>query len=424
MTYALPIPGEVIAERYRLKRAIARGSMGVIMQAEHLSLQRDVAIKFLAPGTRGMDIAVGRFRREAMLSKELNHPNIIQIYDFGQHHDAYYLVMELLDGHEVRDLIARGPQPFTRVVDIAVQALEGLAEAHSKGIVHRDLKPANLFLTRDRRDRDVVKLLDFGIAKAVNDPADDVHLTQAGRVCGTPAYMAPEVYLDEAVTPAIDVYAMGLIMLELLYGRRIVEHRMPAVMMLKHLRMPFYLVDGVKQSPLGAVLEKALHKEPSQRFAHADAFLGALLEVAKSVPETTLSRFDIDREFDRMIADFKADPNVSKTLRDLGEDALDESADLDLGEDWEPYEPESEPADKARTESDIRRATHVLSQTYFPDSTSGTWQRVGERSGTSESLSAVPSANVDPIEESKADILVGVAAALVIIVVIMVLYVF
>ena len=95
-----------------------------------------------------------------------------------------------------------------------------------------------------------------------------------------------------------------------------------------------------------------------------------------------------------------------------------------MGEDWEPYEPVSEPADEARTESDIRRATHVLSHTYFPDSTSGTWQRVGERSGTSESLSALPSANVDPIEESKADILVGVAAALVLIVLIVVLYVF
>jgi serine/threonine protein kinase len=165
--------GEILDGRYRLESVIARGGMGVVMSATHLQLDRMVAIKFLHAHLAGDDTLWKRFQREVSISKELNHTNIVRIFDFGESESGYmFLVMEYLEGEELKTMTVReGPQSTTRVLAIAEQVLDGLAEAHSAEVIHRDLKPGNIYMTTDRRGRDVPKILDFGIAKSLQPPA-------------------------------------------------------------------------------------------------------------------------------------------------------------------------------------------------------------------------------------------------------------
>ncbi len=206
--------------RYRLKRRLASGGMGEVWVAYHPGLKRDVAVKILRNEVQmESENAVPRFEREARATAELMHPNTVRVFDYGATEDGlFYYVMELLEGETVADHVERtGPIPPERAVHIIGQAARALTEAHAKGIVHRDIKPENLFLTSLGGEHDFVKVLDFGIAKIIEEPG--CTMTRTGWLLGTPLYMSPEAVSGTSTDARSDVYALGGVLYFLLSGK-------------------------------------------------------------------------------------------------------------------------------------------------------------------------------------------------------------
>ncbi|MFU8804673.1 MAG: serine/threonine protein kinase, partial [Bradymonadaceae bacterium] len=156
----LPREGDVIEGRYHLKEIVSRGGMGIIMRAEHILMQRDVAIKLMHPHILADEVMVARFERETQLATLFNHPNLVRVYDFGRTEEGVsFLVMELLEGEDLKNYLTRhGSLSSGHASRLMMQALEGLAEAHAQDVIHRDLKPSNLFVTRGRRGEEIVKV--------------------------------------------------------------------------------------------------------------------------------------------------------------------------------------------------------------------------------------------------------------------------
>ncbi len=208
--------GRIIAERYRLEARAGEGGIGAVYKARHLLIDRIVAIKILQPVRRGETHHRDWFLREARAANRVNHANIVDIYDFGDTEDGlYYLVMEYLVGEPLSHLIARGPMPVPRLLDILEQSVAALARAHDLGVVHRDIKSDNVFLVERGGRADSVKVFDFGLAAL----AKDARLAPEGAVFGTPEYMSPEQTRGEDATPASDLYALGVLAFEMLTGR-------------------------------------------------------------------------------------------------------------------------------------------------------------------------------------------------------------
>lgn len=208
--------GRIIAERYRLEARAGEGGIGAVYKARHLLIDRVVAIKILQPVRRGETHHRDWFLREARAANRVNHANIVDIYDFGDTEDGlYYLVMEYLVGEPLSHLIARGPMPVPRTLDILEQAVAALARAHDLGVVHRDIKSDNVFLIERGGRADSVKVFDFGLAAL----AKDARLAPEGAVFGTPEYMSPEQTRGEDATPASDLYALGVLTFEMITGR-------------------------------------------------------------------------------------------------------------------------------------------------------------------------------------------------------------
>lgn len=217
---AAPAPslvGEVLDGRYRITHKIGEGGMGEVYAAEHVHIEKKLAIKLLKQEIISNAEAVTRFRQEARSASSIGHRNIIGIEDFGQLPDGrIYMCMELLQGTPLNDLI-KTAQPLDRLLNILIQTGHGLAAAHAKGIVHRDMKPENIFVTRAANGEDVPKLLDFGIAKVAGHEGGN-HLTRTGTIFGTPFYMAPEQALGNPVDARTDIYAVGVILYEVFAG--------------------------------------------------------------------------------------------------------------------------------------------------------------------------------------------------------------
>jgi eukaryotic-like serine/threonine-protein kinase len=210
--------GAVLDGKYRIDRRLAEGGMGVVFVAEHLMLKKPVAVKVLHATLGDQPEAVERFTIEARAASLIDHENVVRISDFGRSDGELYLVMELLEGHDLADELEReGPLPVTRARFIAAQVLRGLGAAHARGVVHRDLKPENVFIARRPGADDVVKILDFGIARMRQE--SDLRLTRDGAIMGTPFYMAPEqLRAQRDVDARADLYAVGVILYEMLAG--------------------------------------------------------------------------------------------------------------------------------------------------------------------------------------------------------------
>src|SRR5688572_13624575 len=179
--------GQTIAERYRVGALIGVGGMAAVFRVEHLGLGRDMAIKVLHPQLSSHAEVSARFDREAKSASRLDHPNCVQVTDFGStEHGMKFMIMQLLEGRELSHVMREGPMEPLRALELTVQILRGLEHAHRQGVIHRDIKPENVFVTRDHDGRDVLKLVDFGIAKIVDATIDDKHKTLAGMVFGTP----------------------------------------------------------------------------------------------------------------------------------------------------------------------------------------------------------------------------------------------
>ena len=286
--------GRTIDGKVTLLEEIGRGGMGTVYRALQHSMEREVAIKLLSPRHSESRQVVRRFLQEAKGASRLNHPHVITLFDFGQTEEReLYLLMELLDGAPLADaLAAEGPLEPARAVDIAIQVCDALHHAHENDVIHRDLKPDNVFLLRGQRRRDFVKVLDFGIAKVA--AGGDVNITRAGTVCGTPAYMSPEQAAGDPVDRRSDVYAIGLLLYEMLTGARPFEEETPSKLLLAHIRDTPMPLSGVRPAlRIPAALEQvvmcALAKRPEARPATAmdlADWLHATLEAAAG-PELT-----------------------------------------------------------------------------------------------------------------------------------------
>ena len=219
---AAPLLGALLAGRFRVTGVIAQGGMGVVYEGVHVSVGRPVAIKVLHPRYAQDPAAHARFQHEASVAGSFGHPNIVEVFDLGALDDGVpFMVMERLVGETVtRRLQRERPLSLHLAVDIARQTLNALVASHARGILHRDLKPDNLFLVERAGGRPRVKVLDFGVSKALYGHAGGAKLTRAGYVMGTPAYMSPEQARGEADLDArADLYALGMILYETLTGR-------------------------------------------------------------------------------------------------------------------------------------------------------------------------------------------------------------
>ncbi len=210
--------GSVIAERYRVLELLGEGGMGAVYRAEHVLMKRVVALKVLHRSLTVVPEVVARFEREAIVAGKLEHPNVVSALDFGRMEDgSCYLTMELVSGRSLAEELQRGPLSLRRALEILRQVVSGLAAAHAAGVVHRDLKPDNVMLVGRDEEADLVKLLDFGIAK-LDSGTPGPALTRLGAVFGTPEYMAPEQVQGAEVDARADLYAVGVILYELLTG--------------------------------------------------------------------------------------------------------------------------------------------------------------------------------------------------------------
>jgi serine/threonine-protein kinase len=230
--------GKEIAGRYRIQAKLGEGGMGAVYKAEQISLKRTCAIKLLRPDVAGTAIRLRRFNAEAEAVAKLSHPNTVNIYDFGQDTDGtLFIAMEFVEGKSLREVIhTDAPLPIQRSLLIASQVAASLVDAHGHSIIHRDLKPDNVMLQSRGRQRDVARVLDFGIAKLRDEGrATQAAMTQAGDMLGTPQYMAPEQIRAEQIDGRTDIYALGCMLYEMVTARLPFEG--PTIMSLlsKHL---------------------------------------------------------------------------------------------------------------------------------------------------------------------------------------------
>jgi serine/threonine-protein kinase len=266
--------------------------MGEVYKATHRMLARPAAIKLIRPESLGggqdeaARLAVKRFYREAEAAANLRSPHTVEVYDFGVTEDeTLYFVMELLDGMDLESLVSRhGALPAGRVIRILIQACESLEEAHRAGLVHRDIKPANIHVGRLGLRRDFVKVLDFGLVKPVSARnADQSLATVAGQTPGTPAYMAPEVALGEAVDGRADIYALGCVAYFLLTGQLVFDADTSIQVIARHLqsapRPPSQRTNNEIPPELEKLVLHCLAKDPKDRPQSAAALAGALAAV-------------------------------------------------------------------------------------------------------------------------------------------------
>jgi serine/threonine protein kinase len=319
-----PFIGTVVGDRYRIVRRIGVGGMGAVYRAEHTMMRRDLAIKVLLPELGGKEEFARRFEREAESASRLDHPNIISVTDFGHTPDgSLFLVMEFLAGESLTRAISGGAMPPARALNIVRQILRGLDHAHGAGIVHRDLKPDNIMLVERDGQRDVVKILDFGIAKVTEPQSGREALTQAGVIFGTPEYLSPEQALGEAVDARADIYAAGVILYEMLAGRRPFESDDKVKIISMHLAHAPPRVRDVNPAvdlpvPLEQAVLQALEKSREHRCASAAAFLQALDDAEASASPT--GALDIDatmRQLD-MSGEVAAQAGAGRARRRVG----------------------------------------------------------------------------------------------------------
>lgn len=285
---------QVFNNRYRLDQRLGDGGMAVVFAGTDLLLRRRVAIKVLREQYAADEDFVQRFYNEAQSAAKLSHPNIVNTYDVGREDRIYYIVMELVEGTTLAEMIrsdGRIPEPVA--IDYTAQMCNGLAYAHRQGLLHRDIKPANILITHD----DVVKLSDFGIARALTQQT--MAVTQPGMVMGSVYYISPEQAQGLELRETSDLYSVGVVLFQLLAGRLPFTGESPVAVALKHVneQPPSLSSLGVEVSPaLAAIVERLLQKDPHDRFASANEVASALREarerpmVAAAVPSSSRSR--------------------------------------------------------------------------------------------------------------------------------------
>jgi hypothetical protein len=283
MSAPSPLIGTTVGN-YRIEELLGTGGMGQVFRGVHVHLGRPAAVKIMHPNLASDETFQARFLQEARGAAALTHPNIVQIYDFGQQDNQYYLVMELVAEGSLRTLLDQhstaDPLDLATALDLVRQAAEGLGFAHRLGMVHRDIKPENLLLrdqpaSEESEGGQVVKVADFGLARL----ADTANLTLSGTVMGTPAYMSPEQCQGHKVDPSSDIYSLGVVLYELVTGARPFEVKTPTDAIYKHVFVeppPPRGLRGTLPEPVEALILRCLAKQPANRFANGSDLARAL----------------------------------------------------------------------------------------------------------------------------------------------------
>jgi eukaryotic-like serine/threonine-protein kinase len=292
-------PGTRIAH-YEIRAHLGSGGMGDVYRARDLTLNRDIALKFLPAHLSGDTDRLHRFEQEARAASALSHPAIVTIYELGRADEQPYISMELVEGQTLRQLLSRAPVPTRRALDIAAQIASALAQAHAAGIVHRDLKPENLMVSSG----DHAKILDFGLAKLMGDQAEVMtlattvdHATRPGALLGTIGYMSPEQASGAAADFRSDQFAFGLVLYELVTGRRPFERATVAETLSAIIRdepPPLHL-PGMPQPLFGWIVERCLAKAPEDRYASTHDLARDLASVRDHLGDRTSSAIDARR---------------------------------------------------------------------------------------------------------------------------------
>jgi serine/threonine-protein kinase len=278
--------GRVVDGRYRVITRIGVGGMGVVYRVEHERLGKMAAMKVLAPDVAAKDEMVQRFKLEAQAVSRLNHPNIVQTFDFGQFEGSLFLVMEHVRGEDLAAVLKReGPLEFARAAKLFVEACSALTEAHDHGIIHRDLKPENLMVHRRRDGSEQVKVLDFGLAK-LRERDESASITTGKQVLGTPYYMSPEQVRGELLDPRADVYSLGATLYRVLTGAPPFHAPSPLAVLSKHLTDPVV-------PPRTRVPERGLPPEADEIVMRA---------MAKNVEERYSSAAALQRDLEKALA--------------------------------------------------------------------------------------------------------------------------
>jgi eukaryotic-like serine/threonine-protein kinase len=281
--------GQVIADRYHIQKKLGEGGMGQVYLAEHVKMGRRCAIKIMSPAMMKDPDAISRFNREAANASRIGHPNVCAIYDFGETPEGLiYLAMEFIEGQSLNAILDEaGTLPLARAASIITQCADALQVAHDLEIVHRDLKPDNIMVITSR-GRDTVKVVDFGIAKAVGDAGGSQKVTKTGFVVGTPEYMSPEQLAGDPVDGRSDLYSLALVFYRMLTGgspfpadsqqetmiKRLTDDPLPLASARPDVRFP---------PQLQRVMDRALARTPQDRYASAAEFARDTRAVANTV---------------------------------------------------------------------------------------------------------------------------------------------
>lgn len=291
-----PMIGKLVDDKYLIEALLGEGGMGHVYRARHMLMGKMFAIKLIHAELAHVDEIAKRFQREARSSSLLTHPNCISVTDFGEFGDPpnrqLFLAMELLEGEELDQLLNREKSiPPQKTVAIVSQVLKGLGHAHEQGVIHRDLKPENIFLTLQETGDELVKILDFGIAKMADGTGESDNLTKTGVVFGTPKYLSPEQALGDKIDHRSDLYAVGVILFEMLTGQPPFVGKTAMDVMSAHLTVPPPKITDFGPFPkeLQNIILKAMAKKPDDRFSDAGEFLAALEAVrVKDTSEVTV----------------------------------------------------------------------------------------------------------------------------------------
>lgn len=279
-----PLIGTTIAGRYVIERVIGEGGMATVYGATHKLVDRPCAVKVMNAQMATDATVRERFRREAKSAQSLAHPNVIEIFDQGETPDGTpYIVMELLSGKTLAEIIEKsGKLAMQRAIPAMIQVARGIARAHDLGVVHRDLKPENIFVTARPDGSDLVKILDFGIARSRGDS----RLTNAGELFGTPQYLAPERIVGGEAGPSVDLYALGVIFFEMTTGKLPFEAKDPTTFLIKHMKeqppRPRSLEPRIPEK-LEALVMQLLEKDPKARPVDAHRIEQDLVVLAQSL---------------------------------------------------------------------------------------------------------------------------------------------
>jgi formylglycine-generating enzyme required for sulfatase activity len=294
----LPSSG-VLKEQYEVTGLLGEGGFGAVFRAVQHPLGREVAIKVMYPGHS--ERTRERFLREAQAVAGLTHPNVVTVFDYGLiDYLRPYIVMEVMEGLTLQEELAQnGPVSPERSIPLMLEGLEALSEAHGRGLVHRDLKPDNLYICQPTPRRETLRILDFGIAlmtttadlvAAEDDTAPGgPRLTPTGQKVGTPHYLCPEYFEEGTVSTAMDVYAMGLVFVEMMSGAPVISARNFYGCVMQHLKGKLKFPPEIDEGPLGPILRAATARSPKERYSDASEFLDALEKTVRSRSRTPLA---------------------------------------------------------------------------------------------------------------------------------------